>query len=179
MNTVRTFLIATAFLVGTLLSCMDMGSEQAALPVISSDEALFNHVTQTDPFTSYTLFPNADSIASGTLNGSTAHQPLVRVSLNARAFSVLENGSLPPGSDFPDGSIVFKQIIMNGETVLYAVMRKESANPLSANGWLWAEYHTDGTVAVSVTKQGSGCVGCHALEQGPQHDFVRTFERQR
>lgn len=146
---------------------------------MSADETLFRFISRTDPFTSYVLFPNVDSVTSGTLNGSTAHQPLVRVSLNARAFGALSNGSLPTGSRFPDGSVVFKQIITNGQTTLFAVMRKDNANPLSANGWLWAEYHPDGTAAISATRQGSACVGCHSREQGPEHDFVRTFERQR
>jgi hypothetical protein len=58
-------------------------------------------------------------------------------------------------------------------------MRKDDANPMSANGWLWAEYQLNGTPAYSLTNRGIGCVGCHAREQGPEHDFVRTFERQR
>lgn len=103
---------------------------------------------------------------------------MVRVSLNAAAISALPNDTLPARSSFPDGSIVFKEIRTNGQTTLYAVMYKDRNNGLAANGWLWAEYAPDGTVAFSVTRKGSGCIGCHALEQGTQHDFVRTFERQ-
>jgi hypothetical protein len=159
-------------------SCADMGSV-VPVPAVSSDQELFSRVTVSDPFSSYTLFPRVDSVTSGTLNGSTAHQPLVRVSMNAKALSSLMNGSLPAGSGFPDGSVIFKQVIVNGQTVVYAVILKDGANPLSGNGWLWAEYHPDGTVAFSVTNKGSGCIGCHSLEQGMQHDHVRTFERQR
>jgi hypothetical protein len=147
-------------------------------PGITPDAYLFGIITQTDPFSAYTLFPNADSVTSGTLNGSTAHQPMVRVSLNETAFGVLQNGVLPSGSRFPNGSIVFKEIITGGQTSLYAVMRKDSANALAGNGWLWAEYYPDGRVAISVERAGSACVGCHSLEQGLQNDLVRTFERQ-
>ena len=144
----------------------------------SADEALFNHITQTDPFTSYALFPNADSVTMGTLNGSNAHQPLVRVSLNATALGALQGDTLPAGSSFPNGSVVFKQIISGGQTTLYAVMRKDSASANAGNGWLWAEYGTDGSVVYSVENNGSACISCHLREDGPENDHVRTFERQ-
>ena len=171
-------LVTTLVLAGTLLSCKDRGDELKILSPIASDAELFEFVTRTEPFSSFALFPDCDSVTSGTLNGSTAHQPFVRVSMNALAFGALQNGSLPPGTEFPDGSVIFKQIMMNGQTVLYAVIFKDKRSPLSANGWLWAEFHPDGATAFSVTGRGSGCTGCHAREEGPQHDFVRTFERQ-
>jgi hypothetical protein len=170
-------LIAVLFLM--FASCKDQGGEVDTTIKITSDAELFRLITQTEPFASYSLFPNVDSVTSGTLNGSTAHQPLVRVSMNATAFGALHNGSLPQGMDFPDGSIIFKEIMMGGQTILYAVIFKDRTSTLSASGWLWAEYHTDGSAAFSVTSRGSGCTGCHAREQGLQHDFVRTFERQR
>jgi hypothetical protein len=145
---------------------------------VSADESLFSQVTQTDPFTTYTLFPNADSVASGTLNGSNAHQPMVRVSMNATAFGVLRGDTLPAGSSFPNGSVVFKQIISGSQTTLYAVMRKDSASNFAGNGWLWAEYGTDGSVVYSVENRGSACISCHLREDGLQNDHVRTFERQ-
>lgn len=179
MKAFKVLIVVVIVFLSIVSSCTDLGTEKPSIPLVSADEMLFQLISRTDPFTSYILFPNADSVTSGTLNGSTAHQPLVRVSLNATAFGALHNGSLSAGSRFPNGSVVFKQIITNGQTTLYAVMRKDTANPMSANGWLWAEYHPDGATAFSVTRQGSGCVGCHSREQGPGHDFVRTFERQR
>ena len=176
-NSMR-YILVTLYV--AMLSCTDQGEPPPlSLPLVSSDAELFQLVSQRDPFTSYRLFPNVDSVTSGTLNGSTAHQPLVRVSMNATAFSILQKGSLPAGATFPEGSIIFKQIIMNGQTALYAVMFKENNNPLAGNGWLWAEYQTDGTPFIPITRKGANCTGCHSREQGPQHDFVRTFERQR
>lgn len=162
------------------LSCKDQGEE--TMPSrIATDGDLFELITRTQPFTSYRLFPNVDSVTSGTLNGSTAHQPTVRVSMNAAAFGVLQNGMLQAGSAFPDGSIIVKEIRTNGQTTLYAVLYKDRGNTLaeSGSGWLWAEYFPDGRVAFSSNTRGSGCISCHSSEQGPQHDFVRTFERQR
>jgi hypothetical protein len=100
------------------------------------------------------------------------------VRINGKASGVLQNGRLPAGSGFPDGSIIFKQIISGGQTSLYAVMYKDSKNPLAGNGWLWAEFQPDGTPFIPLTRKGGNCIGCHSRELGLQHDFVRTFERQ-
>jgi len=145
---------------------------------ISSDRKLYTLVTQTQPFTSYVLFPRVDSVGSGTLNGSNAHRPLVRVRMNATAYGALQNDTLPSGDTFPDGSILLKEIIENGEVTLYAIMVRDRENPLAGAGRLWAELRPDGDVFYSITNRGEGCVGCHALEKGTTNDLVRTFERQ-
>lgn len=146
--------------------------------LIRSDSALFTFTTQTQPFSSYTLFPKADSVTEGTLNGSNAHRPLVRVSMNATAFGALRGDTLPANTSFPKGSVIFKQIIENGQTTLYALIYKDPNNSLAGGGWLWAEHYPNGSVAYSISNKGAGCVGCHSLEQGFGNDLVRTFERQ-
>lgn len=176
---IRTTVVVLVFEGCLASSCSDLGDEEPQQSGIASDSALFDYIGRKDPFTSYPLFPNVDSVASGTLNGSSAHQPLVRVRLNAKAVSALHGGSLPSGTGFPDGSVILKEIIMQGKTVLYAVIVKDNANPFSAGGWLWGEYRTDGTPLFSLLLKGSGCVSCHSREQGLLHDLVRTFERQR
>ncbi len=160
-----------------MAGCVDQGDDVASHR-IDSDADLFHLVAVEDPFSSYSLFPNADSVTSGTLNGSTAHQPLVRVSLNAVAFNALSAGRLPAGSSFPNGSIVFKEIRRGDSTYLYAVIYKDPSSPYAGNGWLWAELYPNGAPFISMTLSGRNCTGCHAREQGPQNDFVRTFERQ-
>jgi len=162
-----------------MLSFVSSCKDQGDVVLLSPDAELFRHVTQADPFTSYRLFPGVDSVTSGSLNGSTAHQPLVRVSVNETAYLALRADTLPAGSQFPNGSAIFKQIFENGRTMLYAVILKKNNHELSGNGWLWAEFYPDGTPFISVTRRGVNCTSCHAREQGPQHDFVRTFERQR
>ena len=156
------------------------GTPTPAVTAISSDAELFTLVTQKEPFATYSLFPNADEITSGTLNGSSAHHPLVRTSLNATAFGALQNGKLPAGTKFPNGSVIFKDVRTNsGTTVTYAVMYKNTDNRLVGNGWLWAEFNPNGSIGYSITNRGAGCTSCHSLERGPENDFVRTFERQR
>jgi hypothetical protein len=146
---------------------------------IATDADLFALVTSVEPFHAYDLFPNADEITSGRLNGSGAHQPLVRTSLNRTAVGALKDGTLPAGAKFPNGSIVFKEVrTTGGVTMSYAVMYRNAASDLAGEGWLWAEFAPDGRVYTSIRDRGNGCVSCHALERGRQNDLVRTFERQ-
>lgn len=147
---------------------------------IRDDAALFRLVSQTDPFSRYTVFPNAEEFTTGRLNGSEAHRPVIRVSLNSTAAAVLQGGRLPANGRFPDGSIVFKEVKpgATAATTLYVVMVKDSGNSLAGNGWLWAEYTPTGSAVFSVTSRGSACTSCHQRERGPQNDLVRSFERQ-
>lgn len=170
------------FSLGAASSCNDAGEQnpqQSQRDAILTDSRLFALVTQEQPFTSYALFPRADSVTTSTLNGSIAHQPMVRVSMNTTALDALQDGKLPPGSSFPDGSIIFKEIRSGGQTILFAILYKDRSNSLAGNGWLWAEYQPNGMVAFSVAAMGNGCISCHMRDQGVQHDLVRTFERQK
>lgn len=176
-------IVVLASLLAMVTWCMGCSGDRPTTTTtsgVSSDSALFRVLTETEPFGSYSLFPNAEAVTAGTLNGSTAHGPLVRVSLNATAAGALQNGRLPPGTRFPNGSVIFKEIqTSGGATIVYAVMYKDGGNRLASNGWLWAELYPTGSVAYSISNRGAGCTGCHLLEQGRQNDLVRTFERQR
>jgi hypothetical protein len=156
---------------------MPSDAPPAASDVVNSDQALFRFVTVTQPFGSYPRFPNVDVLGSG----SSAHVPFVRVSMNATAFAALQNGRLPAGTQFPNGSVIFKEVLpsQSGSASVYAVMYKDRGNPLAGDGWLWSELRPDGSVVYAVTDRGRACTGCHSLEQGLQNDLVRTFERQR
>ena len=151
-----------------------------AVTTIRDDAGFFQLVTRDDPFSAYRLLPNTEEFTTGRLDGSEAHRPVVKVTLNAIAFGALQNGKLPPGGKFPNGSIVFKQISDRAGAApsLYAVMRKDDGGGLSGAGWQWAEYRPDGSVAFSISSRGSVCTSCHMRQQGPQNDLVRTFERQ-
>lgn len=142
---------------------------------VRDDESLWELLTKVDPYTGYRPFPNVDEITSGRLDGSEAH-PRVRVTMNATAFRALDNGKLPPGGRFPNGSVIFKEVI--GQDI-FAVMRKENGGPVSGAGWAWAEFRPNGAVVYGTGSRGGACIGCHSRQQGPQNDLVRTFERQR
>jgi hypothetical protein len=166
------------------VGCSDESARPPAAPSpspgttggIDSDAALLALVTEGQPFSSYVRFPDVDVIRSGT----SAHQPFVRVSMNQTAFAALQNGRLPAGSTFPNGSVLFKEVLTgaNGAASVYTIMYKDRNNAQAGNGWLWAEYSPNRSVVYSISNRGGACVGCHSLEQGPQHDLVRTFERQ-
>jgi hypothetical protein len=160
-------------------SCQDIGEGVPSGKAVTSDADLVAPLLTGEQYKEYRLFPNADSVTAGTLNGSNAHQPLVRVSMNEVAFGALSSGRLPEGSTFPDGSMIVKEIRQGGPTTLFAVMYRDRQNPLSGQGWLWAEYAPDGSVVASIQGRGSGCVSCHARDHGARNDLVRTFERQR
>ena len=163
-------------------------SEPAATPspapapattAIATDRALFSLVTDTQPFSAYPLFPNLNAGSDGILTASSAHQPLIRVRLNAMAAAALQNGRLPSGAEFPDGSVIFKEVLSNSRQAdVFAVMYKDRSNANAGNGWLWAEYRPGGDVVFSITNRGNACTACHSLDRGPANDFVRIFERQ-
>jgi hypothetical protein len=168
--------LACASLLAASLTCSDGGTPPAEA---DPDAVLFHLITVENPYTSYALFPGVDSITAGTLNGSAAHRPLVRVRLNAAAAGALVNGLLPEGGAFPDGAVIVKEILDSTRVLLLAVMRRDRGDPYAGEGWLWAEFEPDGTPFISVTASGRNCTGCHMREQGPLHDLVRTFERRR
>jgi len=167
-------LAAAATVALCVFHCSDAGVPPAGETeaVIATDAELFALITETQPYTGYPLFPGVDSVAAGSLNGSAAHQPVVRVSLKS-----LTADTLPAGSAFAHGSVIVKEIREQGATTLLAVMMKEPASADAAGGWLWAEYKPDGSVVFSIRSRGDGCVPCHSRERGPRNDLVRTFER--
>ena len=100
---------------------------------IRDSAALFEYISRIDPLAEFVLFPNADEFTAGRLNGSEAHWSIVRVSMNARALDSLQNGRLPPGAQFRDGSVLLKEIRprADGPVSVYAVMYKDSDNALA------------------------------------------------
>jgi hypothetical protein len=157
------------------------GSANSGLTGVTDDAGLFRLVTQTDPFSQYAVFPLTDEFTTGRLNGSEAHSPVVRVSLNRTAASILQGGRFPTAGSFPDGSIIFKEVrpSAGAAPTLYVVMVKDRDNSLAGRGWLWAEYTPSGATAYPLSLRGNACISCHEREAGPQRDLVRTFERQR
>ncbi len=100
-----------------------------------------------------------------------------KLKFNLVAWNALDStGELPSGSQFPEGSILVKEVVSSGNTTLYAIMKKQPSSVYNGNGWLWAEYHPDGSTAISVTKKGNegGCVSCHS--NNVNRDMTNTFD---
>ena len=106
--------------------------------------------------------------------GGSPHGPF-KLKFNGTAQTVLNsNQELPTGNTFPNGSILVKELY-NGTTLnLYVVMKKDDSNKYAEQGWLWAEYDTDGEVVYSVGEKGSSCISCHTAT--PNRDLIRTFD---
>lgn len=102
------------------------------------------------------------------LSGTAGPHGTFKLRFNAIAHRVLtENGKLPQGSSFPEGSLIVKDIYQGGSISLYALMYKR------AGSWLWAEIEPGGSVHYSVNKNPSGCTGCHS--QPGNRDLALSF----
>ncbi|MES2621312.1 MAG: hypothetical protein V4615_10715 [Bacteroidota bacterium] len=124
------------------------------------DKALFNKSKDATGFTYYkndiTVLPSSSG---------SPHNSFFRVRFNAAAQAALtDNGKLPVGNSFPDGSLIVKELYDS-----------QSGNlALLAAGWLWAEFKPDGKAAYSTSKKGEGCISCHNLSGN--RDYARLFE---
>lgn len=155
--------IALSLAIFTLSQCSD---EDAVGP----DLDLYNEATATSGFTYY-----QGNTAIRQSSSASGHRPYMRVRFNAIAQSALGlDGRLPSGSTFPNGSMIVKELYDNpvGPIIQYAVMKKDSLNTYAGNFWLWGEYYSESSVAISVTENGVQCTSCHSTDS---RDFVRVF----
>ena len=114
---------------------------------------------------------------SGALLSGAAPSPhgSFKLRFNKVAAAVLDSsGELPVGESFPEGSFLVKEVYENGGLNLYSIMKKSSADPQSANGWIWAEIKPNGEAAVGAEYRGRSCITCHS--GSPNRDMVRTFD---
>ena len=153
------FVLFIAILVAsTLFSCRkDVGTN----PLLAySDKALLDSAKNEAAFTYYNNSPS--TVYSGT-NGPHG---AFKLKFNKIAYAALtDNGKLPVGQQFPNGSFIVKEISSNG---LYALMYKKEGS------WLWSEINSDGSIVHSVNKDASAaCISCHS--QSGQRDLVVSF----
>jgi hypothetical protein len=164
--------VVTAFVVGMALSCRkDEAPIANPEPEEITDANLYEAVKSSS---GYSYYRNNDSIKAS--SKETAHGPWFRVRFNSIAKAALtDNGKLPAGKTFPEGSIVVKELFetQQGGLKYLAVMQKNTSNSQAGGTWLWGEYEGDGKVFYSISQKGGGCVGCHSNND---RDKVRTFE---
>jgi hypothetical protein len=104
---------------------------------------------------------DTDQIYSGS-NGP--HGPF-KLKFNKIAQTALtDNGKLPVGKTFSNGSFIVKQIPSSG---LYAFMYKRNGS------WIWGEVYSSGSVLHSTRADNDVCVSCHS--QSGQRDLVVSF----
>lgn len=165
----RTKFALSIFLCSVLLILSRCKKEEVKT---NEDVALFQRSTAA---TGFTWYKGDDTKLVSTIPG--AHNTYVRVRFNSIAQGALtDNGKLPVGGTFPEGSLIVKESYDSGNNfTVYAVMEKAPNNSAAGEGWLWAEYEADGKVVHSITKSNTGCINCHN-DSGNQ-DFVMLFDR--
>lgn len=101
---------------------------------------------------------------------SGAHGPhgTFKLRFNSIASKALtEDGKLPVGKTFPEGSLLIKDIYSGGTLTLYAFMYKRSGS------WLWAEIKPDKKISHSVKGDPGVCTNCHS--QAGNRDLAVSF----
>jgi Cytochrome P460 len=124
--------------------------------------------------TGYTFYKNSTTIVAS--SAESPHNRFFRVRFNEIAKNALtNNGKLPMGGSFPEGSIVAKELYdsATGQIALYAVMKKATNDANAGNGWIWVEYNPSGQIVYSAAKKGAGCISCHKTNA---RDYVRVFD---
>jgi hypothetical protein len=155
----------------TLLALVTLLSNCKKDKTTASDATLFEKSNTT---TGFYYYKNNTAILES--SKPSAHNKYFRMRYNKIAFDAMtDNGKLPIGKQFPEGSLVVKELYdsKSGSVVLLAVMSKETGNENLASGWLWGEYSPSGSTVYSISKKGSACVSCHSTDA---RDYTRVFD---
>jgi hypothetical protein len=156
----KSILIIVSFLIFISAIFFSCKKDVGINPLLAfSDKALYDSSKNEAAFVYYKNAPA--TIYSGT-NGPHGSFKLRFNKVAATALT--DNGKLPVGQKFPDGSFIVKDVQSSG---LIAFMYKKS------NSWLWGEINTDGSVYFSVNKDATTCTSCH--NQTGQRDLVVSF----
>ncbi|MBX2896490.1 MAG: cytochrome P460 family protein [Cyclobacteriaceae bacterium] len=156
---------------GAVIIINSCNSEDINPGPIPEDTQLMQEIVNIADF-QYTIF-------HPTIVQSVSNSPreFERVRINSIGNAVLGNdGRLPKGGVFPDGTIIVKEAYsgLNGTLIQYAIMKKESTNKYARNGWLWYEVNADGSKPYSIGMKGQKCINCHT--KPANRDATRTFE---
>lgn len=149
-----------AFIV-ILIACVfySCTKDVAKNPLLAySDKALLDSSKNTTAFIYY------KDDASTIYPGTTGAHSSFKLKFNKIAATVLtDNGKIPVGQQFPNGSFIVKEM----QSGLNAFMYKKEGS------WLWAEIYSNGDVLYSVNKGSQPCINCHS--QSGNRDLVVSF----
>lgn len=129
--------------------------------VVVLDEELFALSRSGGP--DWVWYKFTDSIFQSS-NETGHNEGILRTRYNKLAATQLDaNGKVKTNPDFPDSSLIVKELYGDdGLVSTYAVMLKLSnAANAGPNGWVWGYYRPTGKVRNSVDRKGGGCAGCH------------------
>ena len=157
---------------GSLYGGEDRDGAAGKLPAPEAS-ALWNHITQTDPYRSWSLYPARPhlypSFDRGLIPAKNPHGAYLRLYGNDIAIvSAKEAEDLP----MPNGAILIMEDFAKDKTTLLSltVMYKvEGYNPQEGD-WFWASYNSHGQAAESGKVQ--SCMECHRAQS--LHDWRYT-----
>lgn len=134
----------------------------AGMPGPDAD-ALWKHMTQENPYTEWSYWPDH----TGMRDGMAPHGAKHRVFVNSKA---LWSESAP----LKYGAIVAKENYnAEGKLMAITVMYKIKGYNPEAGDWFWAKFSPDGSVGNS-GKPG-GCIGCHSQRADNDYILVHDF----
>ena len=138
------------------------------------DKQLYDLATETAGFVWY---KHSDSLLARSA-GSGHSEPFLRTRFNATAATMLDSiGKVTPGSTFPDGSLVVKELFDDLTTLgRYAILYKQPTDDnADANGWVWGYLNANGSVVTSASDKGSGCIGCHSQANNIDYMLMNVY----
>ncbi len=161
VKTMRAVLPAVFFwAVWSLTGCSDSSSSPAPNPPADVTDAQLYELQKTAAgWTYYRLTP--DTLVRG---GNSAHPDRVLVRYNAKAATQLDTGGkVTVNADFPDSSLIVKEVFTGSTRTIVAYMFKlRAAANAGPGGWVWSETRADGTPFISASLRGANCAPCHS-----------------
>ena len=152
----HTLLLGLGFLL-VILACDDAGVENR--PAIITDAQLLSLTQASGKWVYYRN--STDTLLKAP---NSAHdEPRLRTRYNAQASTQLDpNGKVKLNPDFPDSSLIVKELFTGRDITTLAIMFKLRGAPNAGNGWIWSELDVKGNVKISASSKGSGCIACHS-----------------
>jgi hypothetical protein len=143
--------------VSLLLSCSDRGVENK--PALVTDAQLHSLAQAPGGWVYYRN--SADTLVKA--SNSAHDEPRLRTRYNEKAATQLDlNGKVRLDSNFPDSSLIVKELFTGPTITTLAIMLKLRSAPNAGNDWIWSELDVNGNVKISAASKGAGCVSCHS-----------------
>ena len=127
--------------------------------------ALWNYITQQNPYTQWHYFPGKE----GLYPGQSPHGAYLKVYVNDLAYEAAKKGE-----PMPDGAIIVKENYGKDKTTLMAITpmyKVEGYNP-EGGDWFWGKYGPDGKVMAA--GKVDGCIRCHRVHKAQDWRFLHA-----
>lgn len=158
----RQFTVSSSTLLLALLvtGCGESSSPGEEMPLEVTDQQLYD--LQQAPTAWVTYRNRLDTLSRA---GNSAHPDRIFVRYNPQAATQMDSaGRVRSGAEFPDSSLIVKDVFTGSTRTIIAYMFKlRSATNAGPDGWVWAETRDDGTPFISSATKGAGCAPCHAV----------------